>query len=597
MSDSAKSPETAPAVEDSSVVRPDDAPVGEVSGDTIDVRDSTGAPAAQSKEEESVTDLPKETDATGVTTDAEKPDESTNSKQDDEENTNKDEEKPQADDGDATDMPATPATSSKSKARRKSTGAPEHKGKKLNRKESKAKMSHLDAQPGEYYFIKFKGYPKWPGIIASERMLPDAIKKSRPVTAARPDGTYRDDYGDGGKNVLDRTFPVMFLETNELAWTPNTDLEDIDLDTIGEEAQGKKSKALYAAYQLAAEKHPLAYFENLLEEFEESRKAEEEAKEAAKAAKSSSKKSKKSKQTVVDDEEEIDEDIEMADVEETEKEQKPKASKKRKAATDDDDIATPKRADSVKKPKLKLTHTPKANGAETPKSAKEKKEKAKPKGKKANGAAAEPTASNEPEISPEDKRKNKEKEILFLRHKLQKGLLTRDQRPKEEEMKQMSEYITKLEGYSDLEVSIIRTTKINKVLKAILKLDEIPKEADFKFKDRSTELLGKWNKILESETPALAPTQINGTSNKDDVNDDNKAEDEKKTAEAEPKTNKSADAESPAVETRASDADLPMEDAPMKGNVKPDEEEAKTEAVNDDAKVETTESAEAEAST
>jgi hypothetical protein len=92
-----------------------------------------------------------------------------------------------------------------------------------------------------------------------------------------------------------------------------------------------------------------------------------------------------------------------------------------------------------------------------------------------------------------------------LRHKLQKGLLTRDQQPKEEEMKQMSEFISKLEGYADLEVSIIRATKINKVLKAILKLAEIPKESEFQFKDRSKSLLEKWNKILESaEQPAAS---------------------------------------------------------------------------------------------
>lgn len=111
---------------------------------------------------------------------------------------------------------ATPSSANKSKARRKSSGVPEHKGRKLNKKESKAKMSNIHAQPGEYYFIKLKGYPKWPGIVASEDMLPDAILKSRPVTAAKPDGSYREDFAEGGKNALDRTFPVMFFETNEL---------------------------------------------------------------------------------------------------------------------------------------------------------------------------------------------------------------------------------------------------------------------------------------------------------------------------------------------------------------------------------------------
>ena len=100
---------------------------------------------------------------------------------------------------------------------------------------------------------------------------------------------------------------------------------------------------------------------------------------------------------------------------------------------------------------------------------------------------------------------------MFLRHKLQKGLLGKEG-IKEEDMKPMSEFITKLEGYADLEVSIIRATKINKVLKAILKLKDIPKEEEFKFKVRSQTLLDTWNKLLESETPVAATAATNGDS-------------------------------------------------------------------------------------
>jgi len=86
-----------------------------------------------------------------------------------------------------------------------------------------------------------------------------------------------------------------------------------------------------------------------------------------------------------------------------------------------------------------------------------------------------------------------------LRYKLQKGLLARDQDPKEDEMKEMSKFFGKLESYADLEVSILRATKIRKVLKAILKLNFIPKEEVFKFKPRSQTLLDKWNKLLTSD--------------------------------------------------------------------------------------------------
>jgi len=106
----------------------------------------------------------------------------------------------------------------------------------------------------------------------------------------------------------------------------------------------------------------------------------------------------------------------------------------------------------------------------------------------------------------------RQKEVLYLRHRLQKGLLTRDQAPKPEEMKLMSDYITKLESFPDLEVSIIRATKINKVLKAILKLESIPREEEFKFKARSQVLLDKWNKLLAVDgTPtAASASEVNG---------------------------------------------------------------------------------------
>jgi hypothetical protein len=108
------------------------------------------------------------------------------------------------------------ADADKSKGKRKSIGGGGSKGKKLNKKASKPRILHLDAQPGDHYFVKLKGFPQWPVIICDEDMLPASLLKSRPVTAKRADGTYREDYADGGKNVADRTFPVMYLHTNEL---------------------------------------------------------------------------------------------------------------------------------------------------------------------------------------------------------------------------------------------------------------------------------------------------------------------------------------------------------------------------------------------
>jgi hypothetical protein len=105
-------------------------------------------------------------------------------------------------------------------------------------------------------------------------------------------------------------------------------------------------------------------------------------------------------------------------------------------------------------------------------------------------------------------------------------------------MKLMSDYVTKLEGFPDLEVSIIRATKINKVLKAILKLDNIPKEDEFKFKSRSQVLLDKWNKLLAVDgtpaaeavngTAAKAGAKTNGVKEKSEVAEPVKAKEEAK---------------------------------------------------------------------
>lgn len=165
-----------------------------------------------------------------------------------------------------------------------------------------------------------------------------------------------------------------------------------------------------------------------------------------------------------------------------------------------------------------------------------------------------------------------------MRHKLQKGFLDNSRKPIEEEMKQMSEFITKLEGYADLEVSIIRATKINKVLKGILKLEEIPKDAEFKFRERSTDLLTKWNKILESETPAPTSAQTNGTS-KEQVNGDSaKAEDATTTTGLDGADDTLApevemeDADAKDEQKKPEDEEKPQEEKPQEEE-KPEEEE------------------------
>jgi len=274
--------------------------------------------------------------------------------------------------------------------------------------------------------------------------------------------------------------------------------------------------------------------------------------------------------------------------------------------------------------KLKLTTNKTPATAE--KKAKEKgaKERKKPRAPTSEEEAAE-VAEEEPEkpLTPAEARKAREKEgmemrrtlpgivpptnscpVLFLRHRLQKGFLSRDQAPQEDEMPQMSNYIKKLENYGELEVSIIRNTKINKVLKALIKLNTIPKDEEFEFRKRSVELLAKWNKILGSEpaepeastTPAAADKESKPSPTTNGVHE-NKAEEKKDEAEtpaektAEPseaadKVSGEVDTDAGAKAEVAGSLQQDEEEKPTTADSTPTEEASKAEAASDDKALE-----------
>jgi hypothetical protein len=88
---------------------------------------------------------------------------------------------------------------------------------------------------------------------------------------------------------------------------------------------------------------------------------------------------------------------------------------------------------------------------------------------------------------------------------LQKGFLARDHPPLEDEMGVMSEYLKTLEDIENLEAEAIKNTKVHKVLRAIIKLASIPKEEQYSFKKRCTDLLQRWSgALLATETSANA---------------------------------------------------------------------------------------------
>lgn len=149
----------------------------------------------------------------------------------------------------------------------------------------------------------------------------------------------------------------------------------------------------------------------------------------------------------------------------------------------------------------------------------------------------------------------------------------------------MSTYFSRLEAYQNLEVAIIRATKINKVLKMIVKLSSIPRDEEFQFRKRAVDLLSQWKNDLELDTAA-------NPDEKEDKEDSKPAEDHKKE-EAAPQANGSHDDNK---EDSNEPLDEPMTDADAaaskeRGEKGEEKTEEKTEERTSESKAESAEAA------
>lgn len=171
--------------------------------------------------------------------------------------------------------------------------------------------------------------------------------------------------------------------------------------------------------------------------------------------------------------------------------------------------------------------------------------------------------------------------VLFLRHKLQKGFISRESPPAEDEMASMASYFDKLEKHTDLEVSIIRSTKINKVLKMIVKLNQIPKDETFNIRGRAMNILSSWKTVLDAaDTPGPADKSDKPTANGSKEDEGTPRLETEEEKEAETKSAKDVDSPMPDVDAekapepeKEAEAEKPVEES-TEGTEKPAEPEA-----------------------
>jgi len=251
----------------------------------------------------------------------------------------------------------------------------------------------------------------------------------------------------------------------------------------------------------------------------------------------------------------------------------------------------------------------KATGASKSKQSAKKGSKAAGSDEDAEETGAEAKEPEKP-IDPQELKNKREKEgmqifcfewirqqlilaVLYIRHKLQKGFISRDSPPNAEEMTAMSNYISKLESYGDLEVAIIRVTKINKVLKMIVKLNSLPRDEELQIRQRAMTLLSKWRHDLE-EVPTPGDKEdkakANGHTKEDSVDTPTKEEEKKLNEESnehvdEPMPDVDAAEKPKDSEEKPKEAEAPKE-GEVKGEEKAEKAEEKTEEKPEEKKTE-----------
>ncbi|THU87097.1 hypothetical protein K435DRAFT_867602 [Dendrothele bispora CBS 962.96] len=84
------------------------------------------------------------------------------------------------------------------------------------------------------------------------------------------------------------------------------------------------------------------------------------------------------------------------------------------------------------------------------------------------------------------------------RHRLQKTFLSNKAEPKEQDMPGMDQLFAAIESYDKMTIEYLRFSKIGKVMRHIVALDaeRVPKDEEFRFRERAKTLIDKWHQLL-----------------------------------------------------------------------------------------------------
>lgn len=301
--------------------------------------------------------------------------------------------------------------------------------------------------PGDVVLAKVKGYAPWPAMVLSDESLPEGVVAARPKN--RPE-----------------VHCVRFFVDSTYAWNSLTDLKPLSPEDatayLEKKKSSKRDKSLNAAYEVAANPPSL---DDFLKQIQEPPAPKKRARKSAAAA---------------DDKAEP-------------KRQKKAATGSAGGAEAGTGAGTGAKT-GTKASGLDTTSSNSSNSGAKGRSKKSNKDKDNDNDKadeNANGEEKEDDKKRE-DLAFSSHTATREKQVYQIRIDLQKKFLG-SEKPQQSDFALMDRQLSLLEHNSDLEVSIIRKTRVNKVLKMIAKMTDIPGENDYHFASRARALVDRWS--------------------------------------------------------------------------------------------------------
>lgn len=154
---------------------------------------------------------------------------------------------------------------------------------------------------------------------------------------------------------------------------------------------------------------------------------------------------------------------------------------------------------------------------------KKKPETVKKSGRKSSVAMSKESTEEPPrkkkvkQPTPEKKKPTFEElanRAVWFRSKLQRGLIQRRTDPTEAELSSISNVFKDLENFSDsINSDLLKVSKIHKVLKAITRVETLKRPDDYKFHDRSIDLILKWEPYIAELKSEKSNGDLNDTPN------------------------------------------------------------------------------------